>query len=501
MNTIHKDKIKILSGVITLFFLLTVTLNTASSTTAKPSVHVLCYHAFLNKKNKFCFSEDELRSHVEYLKRNGYRFVSVYDVLMDNIRGKKNILFTIDDGNKSVYSAYYNVLRPNNIRPLLGIYTGIIGKKKYALTWKQLKRLSLDGCDIASHGHYHRKMNRRLFKKEKRAFIREIYHSKKLLEKNLGKEIDLFIYPYGIRSGETILSLKKAGYSHAFTIDSGGITIPVSGISNIYELPRYMLLRGNWKTCMNRIDRNRLYRAPERVALFKENKAGKEDKYTIKKREKSKQIKAADSRTGALAMIRKSGSEFIADIRKRLNRKEREKKIYAREVDIRDTGKKTDVKRENLSAYNADTINEKKRKINIDPVRRVFDGMKRDLVAYDYPGNMKREILVKREHDQSQLPHTMERLKVFALNKDADSDKKEENISDSDDGFNHNEEERILEGKLSGNVGKKYNKIKGDYNAISKRSYRSYKRFVDRVKGRVIRIKKKIRAFLIRGLD
>ena len=54
------------------------------------------------------------------------------------ITGTKNVLVTIDDGNRSVYEAFQKVFKPNGIRPLLAIYPNIIDKKKYALTWDQL---------------------------------------------------------------------------------------------------------------------------------------------------------------------------------------------------------------------------------------------------------------------------------------------------------------------------------------------------------------------------
>ena len=59
--------------------------------------------------------------------------------------GDRNIMISIDDRNQTVYRAYHDVLKPLHIRPLLAIYPNIIGKRKYALTWEQLRELAADG--------------------------------------------------------------------------------------------------------------------------------------------------------------------------------------------------------------------------------------------------------------------------------------------------------------------------------------------------------------------
>jgi len=231
------------------------------------AVSVLCYHAFLDKKkDSFCFSLDELNSHILQLKNEGFRFVSVNDIIDGRIDGAKNILLTVDDGNRSVYEAYQKVLRPNGIRPLLSIYPNIIGKKKYALTWEQLSELANAGCDIAAHGYFHLKVNRRLFDKNPGYFKMEIYESKRVLEEKLNRKISIFVYPFGLWSDITINALKDAGYRHAFTIDKGRIDIPLLRGDGNYNLPRYMVTRTSWKYCFNSVIRNARSKAPVKVA-------------------------------------------------------------------------------------------------------------------------------------------------------------------------------------------------------------------------------------------
>jgi len=242
----------------------------AGNTGNRSGVNVLCYHAFLDKNNKYCFSLKELRSHLDYLKKNGYRFVTLEQMNNGSLRGDKNILISIDDGNRSVYRAYQEVFKPLKIKPLLAVYPSIIGKKKYALTWDQLRYLSGQGCTIASHGYQHRSITEKLYSSNRKSFKNEIFLSKKILEKKLGRKVEVFVYPYGARSDVTIKYLKKAGYKYAFTVDRGMVNL-ADRSDSAFELPRYMLTRPNEKSLFASIIRNS---SDQRIALNEIKSAG-----------------------------------------------------------------------------------------------------------------------------------------------------------------------------------------------------------------------------------
>jgi peptidoglycan/xylan/chitin deacetylase (PgdA/CDA1 family) len=214
---------------------------------ADQKVFVLCYHSFLgNKHFAGDVSMQGLRMQLDFFKEKGFQFVSFSDILKGAVKGSHNILVVIDDGNESVYKAYHDIFKPRHIKPILAIYPSIIGKKSYALTWEQLKWLSQDGCDIASHGYYHLLLNQKLYEKDKAAFTQEIYGSKEFLEKKLNQKVLAMVYPNGVRSDITKNMLKEAGYKCAFTIKWGPLLSPISANKDPYELPRYMLYQNNW---------------------------------------------------------------------------------------------------------------------------------------------------------------------------------------------------------------------------------------------------------------
>ncbi len=218
-------------------------------------VDVLCYHSFLKKTDPYSFSNEELDSQLQFFKEKGYKFVTMNDIRSANISGRKNILVTVDDGNKSVYDAYFKVFKKYGIKPVIGIYPAIIEKKDYALTWKEAETLSKEGCEIAAHGYNHLYVNKKLYDSDIKAFNREIYLSKEILEKKLNRKIDVYVYPFGVRSEITIEHLKKAGYNYAFTIVNGDVLIPAGRNKNNFELPRYMLTKPTWKMSLNAIAR------------------------------------------------------------------------------------------------------------------------------------------------------------------------------------------------------------------------------------------------------
>ena len=208
------------------------------------SVFALCYHSFLGKeKIPTDVSIHELKDQFDYLIKNGFQFVTLSQIEKGLIKGQKNILITIDDGNHSILEANEKVFKPMGIKPLLGIYPNIIGKKDYALNWKELKKLSDEGFDIASHGYYHLLLNDKLYNSDKKAFINEIFKSKKMLCEKLGRNVEVFIYANGVRSVPAKKLLKEAGYKYAFTIVWGQVNLPLNSNVDPYELHRYMISR------------------------------------------------------------------------------------------------------------------------------------------------------------------------------------------------------------------------------------------------------------------
>jgi len=226
----------------------------ARAATSQGTVSVLVYHSFLGDKPfPSDISIQELKAQLDDLKAQGYRFVTLSDIVAGAVQGSKNILVSIDDGNQSVYQAYHEVFKPRGIKPLLCIYPNIIGKKAYALSWERLSELAQAGCDIAAHGFYHYPLNQKAYDTDPKSFCKEIFHSKEVLETRLNKKVMAFAYPNGVNAPITKRIVQEAGYTCAFTVLWGPVRSPVESNPDRFALGRYMIYKNNWDMIRNTI--------------------------------------------------------------------------------------------------------------------------------------------------------------------------------------------------------------------------------------------------------
>ena len=235
----------------------------------KDGVFVLCYHAFINVPNDITFPIKQLDLQMETLKNAGFNFITVEDLIAKRYKGLNNVLITVDDGNKSVYTAYYEVFKKYNIKPLIAIYTAIISRQRYALTWEQIAELHNEGCYIAAHGYYHLFLDANAYRKDPNSCRREVVKSKEILESKLGISINTFVYPYGVRCAEVVKLVEEADYKFGFTVDDGIIFRNDPNI-NRFEMPRYMITNSNvhkvFGLMFNAIDK--IYEPNPKLAIF-----------------------------------------------------------------------------------------------------------------------------------------------------------------------------------------------------------------------------------------
>jgi len=237
-------------------------------------VYILCYHAIKEKKDPYSLSPATMSEEIKRLKEAGFTFVTFDDVKSGNITGVRNILVTIDDGNESVWDAYRRIMKPNGIKPVLGIYPAIIGRMKYALTWEQLKTLKEEGCYIAAHGYNHMYLSSKYYKENIVQFKKEIYLSKKVLEQRLNMNIDAMIYPFGVFSDEAVMHMKDAGYKYGFSLERHMARIP---FTDPFNIPRYMLTKPSQKGTIALI----IKKSGESENIASVTGSGKNDKKTI----------------------------------------------------------------------------------------------------------------------------------------------------------------------------------------------------------------------------
>lgn len=217
-------------------------------------IRVLLYHSI---DNKTCpdsmglrIKPDDFRKQMQSLKDWGYRVVSIYsifDKLSFTEQPEKKVILTFDDGFKDFVNHVYPILEkfnyPATIFIVIDYLQGIKKGTKNAywdswdkMDWDDLRTIATNPrITFGSHGYGHNKIT----DLDRQDMIREIKDSKLFLEKELGRDIDFFTYPYGFFNCQCQEIVKEAGYRAAFIGRPGRLNSSAS----IYSLKRTEISR------------------------------------------------------------------------------------------------------------------------------------------------------------------------------------------------------------------------------------------------------------------
>ncbi len=221
---------------------------------AADQVRVLCYHTFLGRPKVYTdFSMSEFRHHVSVIKQKGYRFVTLSEVLHRSVKGSRNVMLVLDDGNVSALHAYEQVLKPLGIHAVFAVYPGIISKVHYAMRWDDVLSLKKSGNDVVSHGYFHEYLNAKLQDTRPKDFLNEVVKSKKVLEEKLGTPVVTYVYPFGVVTDVGRRALAEHQYRYAFSLVQKPMALPIEKNPDLLNLPRYMLTRSNAATILKEL--------------------------------------------------------------------------------------------------------------------------------------------------------------------------------------------------------------------------------------------------------
>lgn len=200
----------------------------------KVNVPILLYHHITNGEpaNAYSVSQAVFRDQMEYLSRNGFKTISMVDLLRSIQDGadlpQKPVMITFDDGNENVYFNAFPIMQEKGFTGIVLIIANRI-KVGGFLSVEQLRNMSDQGWEIGSHGTRHIDLV-----KEPQALRDEIGNSKKLIEKSLELEVTIFAYPYGKADALTMDWVKRIGYHSALGLGiSNG-----HGAENLFYLQR-----------------------------------------------------------------------------------------------------------------------------------------------------------------------------------------------------------------------------------------------------------------------
>ena len=195
------------------------------------TIPILTYHRFAeNCDSPLCMPGRTFERQMKYLKENGYHVITADELLafLEYRQGlpKKSVLITMDDGYRSVYQFAYPILKEYGFTATLFIYTSFVGVSKMAITWDQLREMKANGFGIGSHTMYHSDLTKAKEEETEQEFVarikKELYGSKKIIDKKLGQDTYFLAYPFGYYDQRSMQMSKAAGYKIAMSVKRGG---------------------------------------------------------------------------------------------------------------------------------------------------------------------------------------------------------------------------------------------------------------------------------------
>jgi len=219
-------------------------------------IPILAYHRIGEGRGldlkEYSIPGESFRKQMLYLKQSGFNSISLNKLIEFLKNGEplpaKPVAITFDDGFKETLENTLPVLAKYRIEATFFIVAEKAGKRNdwdekykdslYPLaSFDNIRMVKEETIQFESHSLTHKKLNR-LSEKE---LFREITLSKQIIEKELGKEVRFFSYPYGKYDEEAKRVAKEAGYLAAFSVKQG----MVKPQDDFFELKRVEIFRSD----------------------------------------------------------------------------------------------------------------------------------------------------------------------------------------------------------------------------------------------------------------
>lgn len=209
------------------------------------SIVVFVYHRFDDERYPTTNTwTEELEKHIKLVKELGYKAWSLKD-LEDYIYGNKEeekaVVFTIDDGYRTVYTKAFPIFKKYNVPFSVFLYFKGIDSSEY-LTWNMIREMADYGVEFGHHSFSHNKFPSLLKKLGKEEFVKyfeeDLRKGLEIWDDHMHFKMKYYAYPYGYYNKEMIEVLKKNGFKMAFIQLSG----PYSKEISPFEIPREALV-------------------------------------------------------------------------------------------------------------------------------------------------------------------------------------------------------------------------------------------------------------------
>ena len=243
------------------FFPLTNTTTKADSFVDLP---IIMYHSILKSKTgNYIVSPSNLRNDIVWLKKNGYTSIFVQDVI-DFCEGKKPlpqkpILITFDDGHYNNYFYAYPIIKEEGFKAninIIGCHSEFCSKNpdhdnpNYShLTWEEIKEMKESGVwEVGNHTYNMHKFKPRFgitklpdesSDEYEKAIKKDVMKLEDKFKNNCGFRSNIFAFPFGKYSTESIEILSDCGFKAFLTCNEKINKLEFGNSKNLRHLGRF----------------------------------------------------------------------------------------------------------------------------------------------------------------------------------------------------------------------------------------------------------------------
>ncbi|MFA5355799.1 MAG: polysaccharide deacetylase family protein [Candidatus Omnitrophota bacterium] len=186
---------------------------------------ILMYHSVTpdaSPGNRLAVTPQTFERQMNFLKSNNYNILPLESLAELIKEGKrvphKTVSITFDDGYKDNYEYAFPILKKYGIPATLFVIIEEVGRHD-RVSWGQVKEMQDSGIfTIGSHTIGPEPLINISSEAE---IKRQIFDSKRILEKELGRQVSLFSYPEGRFNGKIRQLVIDAGYKCAVATNPG----------------------------------------------------------------------------------------------------------------------------------------------------------------------------------------------------------------------------------------------------------------------------------------
>jgi len=178
---------------------------------------------------------EKFAGHMELIAAAGFTPVTL-STMADRLAAsdaddrERLVVLTFDDGYENFYTHALPVLRRHGFLATVFVVSDLAGesyrwedvehfagKPPRLMSWSQMREATRYGIEFHSHSCTHPRLSRL----SPAAAEREIVESRTTIERELGKKVDFFCYPFGDASRSVRRQVAEAGYRAAFSVEVG----------------------------------------------------------------------------------------------------------------------------------------------------------------------------------------------------------------------------------------------------------------------------------------